>query len=135
MKQRLPPSGGLPPSVRMGRRRARLWALFQRCNPKAKVPLFETHNSNDSGTPKASLSWTACEPYWEDLKETSVFLKAGSRKVIENNGDVITGVKVDFFTSIGVMSEGTESDLQSLALNDSRLYASLQSCILDALLL
>ena len=37
MKQRLPLSGGLPPSVRMGRRRARLWALFQCCNPKAKA--------------------------------------------------------------------------------------------------
>ena len=32
-----PPSGGLSPSARMGRRRARLWALFQRCNPKAKA--------------------------------------------------------------------------------------------------
>ena len=37
MKQRLPPSRGLPLSARMGRRRARLWALFQRCNPKAKA--------------------------------------------------------------------------------------------------
>ena len=37
MKQQLPPSGGLSPSTRMGRRMARLWALFQRCNPKAKA--------------------------------------------------------------------------------------------------
>ena len=37
VKQRLPPSGGLPPSTRMGRRRACLWALFQCCNPKAKA--------------------------------------------------------------------------------------------------
>ena len=37
VKQRLPPSRGLPPSVRMGRRMARLWALFQCCNPKAKA--------------------------------------------------------------------------------------------------
>ena len=37
VKQRLPPSGGLPPSARMGRRRAHLWALFQCCNPKAQA--------------------------------------------------------------------------------------------------
>ena len=37
VKQRLPPSGGLPPSARMGRRGARLWVLFQCCNPKAQA--------------------------------------------------------------------------------------------------
>ena len=37
VKQRLPPSGGLLPSVRMGRQRAHLWALFQCCNPKAQA--------------------------------------------------------------------------------------------------
>ena len=37
VKQQLPLSGGLPPSARMGRRRARLWALFQCCYPKAKA--------------------------------------------------------------------------------------------------
>ena len=36
VKQQLPPMG-LPTSVRMGCRRARLWALFQCCNPKAKA--------------------------------------------------------------------------------------------------
>ena len=37
VKQQLPLSCGLPPSVRMGCRRARLWVLFQCCNPKAKA--------------------------------------------------------------------------------------------------
>ena len=37
VKQQLPLSGGLPPSARMGRKRARLWALFQCCIPKAKA--------------------------------------------------------------------------------------------------
>ena len=64
-----------------------------------QIPLFETHNSNDSGTPKASLSWTACEPYWEDLLETRIFLKEGVRTPIENKGDVKTNVKIDFYTS------------------------------------
>ena len=30
-----------------------------KCVPQ--IPLFKTHNSNDSGTPEASLAWTACE--------------------------------------------------------------------------
>ena len=37
VKQQLPLSGGLPPSARMGRRGARLWVLFQCCNPKAQA--------------------------------------------------------------------------------------------------
>ena len=45
VKQQLPPSGGLPPYARMGRRRARLWALFQRCNPKAKAKTRKTSAS------------------------------------------------------------------------------------------
>ena len=65
----------------------------------AQVPLFETHNSNDSGTPKATLVWNACDPYWEDLEETSIFLKTGVRKTIENNGEVVSRVKIDFFTN------------------------------------
>ena len=54
----------------------------------AQVPLFETHNSNDSGTPKATLVWNACDPYWEDLEETEVVLDVLKPQVIENNGDV-----------------------------------------------
>ena len=64
----------------------------------AQIPLFETHNSNDSGTPKASLAWTACEPYWEDLEETSVFIDIGELPTLENNGDVPTRMKIEFFT-------------------------------------
>jgi hypothetical protein len=65
----------------------------------AQMPIFPTKNSNDAGTQKASLSWVACEPYWEDLEETSVFLKSGVRTQIVNNGDVPTGVEIDFFTN------------------------------------
>ena len=39
VKQWLLPSAGLPPSARMGRRRTRLWALFQCCNPMAKAKM------------------------------------------------------------------------------------------------
>ena len=73
--------------------------ISKRIKCLAQIPLFPNKNSNDPGTQKGELAWTACEPYWEDLKETSIFLKTGARKIIENNGDVITGVKVDFFTN------------------------------------
>ena len=59
------------------------------------IPQFENHNSNTKGTPKASLTWLACEPYWEDVEETSVVLQAGISTVIENNGDVPCAVTVD----------------------------------------
>lgn len=64
----------------------------------AQVPLFKNHNSNDSGTPKATLTWTACEPYWEDLEETKIGLTLGSQKIIENNGDVPCGIDIKIFT-------------------------------------
>lgn len=63
----------------------------------SQIPLFENHNSNDSGTPKASLSWTACEPYWEDLEPVIVPLYPGQRFTVENVGDVKTGFEVEFF--------------------------------------
>ena len=70
-----------------------------KCVPQ--IPLFETHNSNDSGTPKASLAWTACEPYWEDLEETEIMLESGVINKIENNGDVKCALKVDFYNVEG----------------------------------
>ena len=46
--------------------------ISKRIKCLAQMPVFPTHNSDKAGTPKASLSWTACDPYWEDLEETSV---------------------------------------------------------------
>ena len=66
-----------------------------KCIPQ--IPLFETHNSDKAGTPKASLSWTACNPYWEDLKETVVNISEGYVKNINNQGDVPAQVKINFF--------------------------------------
>lgn len=65
----------------------------------AQIPLFETHNSNDSGTPKASLAWTACEPYWEDLEETEVILKPNLPVSISNNGDVPAKMEIEIYTN------------------------------------
>ena len=67
-----------------------------KCVPQ--IPLFETHNSDTVGTPKASLSWTACSPYWEDLEETSIELPMGQEVTIENEGDVPVGVEIQIET-------------------------------------
>ena len=68
-----------------------------KCVPQ--IPLFENHNSNDSGTPKASLAWTACEPYWEDVEETVLEFSYGEMPVIENEGDAPTQMKIKFDTN------------------------------------
>ena len=62
----------------------------------AQIPLFETHNSDTVGTPKASLSWTACEPYWEDVNETVVESGTGETYfAINNTGDIAVGFKAE----------------------------------------
>lgn len=55
------------------------------CIPQ--LPVFQNKNSNDSGTPKVSCSFTACNPYWEDLEDTNVSINNGIIE-IKNNGDV-----------------------------------------------
>ena len=64
-----------------------------KCVPQ--IPLFETHNSDTVGTPKASLSWTACSPYWEDLQETEVVASLGEVLEVNNEGDVDTNVLIE----------------------------------------
>ena len=64
-----------------------------KCIPQ--IPIFETHNSDMSGTPKATLTWTACEPYWEDLEETVVEINAGEEIQINNTGDIACSIKAD----------------------------------------
>ena len=57
------------------------------CIPQ--LPVFENHNSNDSGTPKANCSFQACNPYWEDLEDTVEEIESKTQVVeLTNNGDV-----------------------------------------------
>lgn len=74
----------------------------------AQMPVFENHNSNDSGTPKASCSFTACNPYWEDTEDTEINFNIGTLPRIENNGDVPTQVKIEFFSG-GVINPTIEN--------------------------
>ena len=66
-----------------------------KCVPQ--IPIFETHNSDTAGTPKASLSWTACNPYWEDLEETVVNASLKTISVINNEGDVPAQVEIEMY--------------------------------------
>ena len=63
-----------------------------------RLPVFENHNSNDAGTPKALLTWVACNPYWEDIEETSIQVTSFDIAEIKNEGDVPCQVKLDFIT-------------------------------------
>ena len=58
-----------------------------------QLPIFENKNSNDSGTLKASVAFTCCSPYWEDLEDTVVDVKGFN--VIQNNGDVPSQIKLN----------------------------------------
>ena len=71
--------------------------ISKRIKCVAQIPLFKTHNSNESGTPKASLSWTACDPYWEDVEETEIVINAEEIVNIKNEGDVPCQVTVDLY--------------------------------------
>ena len=69
--------------------------ISKRIKCLAQMPVFPTHNSDKAGTPKASLSWTACDPYWEDLEDTEVDINNYKKVNIENDGDVETSIKLD----------------------------------------
>lgn len=58
-------------------------------------PVIKNKNSNEKGTVKASVSFTACGVYWEDVEETVVELNSFEKKTVVNNGDVPCAVKVD----------------------------------------
>ena len=42
--------------------------LKRRIKVVPQLPIFENKNSNDAGTLKASITWTACGVYWEDVE-------------------------------------------------------------------
>ena len=64
-----------------------------------QTPLFENHNSNNVGTPKASLAWTACDPYWEDVEDTVVEFDMLNSITINNEGDVPIQFKCNIVTA------------------------------------
>ena len=78
-----------------------------------QLPIFENKNSNDSGTLKASVTFSCCSPYWEDLEETRINIQEFSK--IENNGDVPVQVKIDIqagSNNATIINQTTEKIIQ-----------------------
>ena len=69
--------------------------LERRIKVIPNLPVIKNKNSNEKGTVKASVSFTACGVYWEDVEETVVTLTNFEKKTIVNNGDVPCAVKVN----------------------------------------
>ena len=59
------------------------------------IPEFENKNINDRGTLKASCTFTASSPYWEDVEETEVYFDAMNQVTVKNKGDVPCNIKAD----------------------------------------
>lgn len=83
-----------------------------KCIPN--VPVFQNHNSNDSGAPKASLSFVACDPYWEDISPTIVNFSLTEQPTITNGGDIPVQVKLSISgqcSNVRVSNVTTESQI------------------------
>ena len=79
------------------------------------LPLFANKNSNDKGTYKASLVWTACNPYWEDLDEKTFIVKAQEPLIIKNEGDYKVEPVVNFIgqgTSVNLRNNDNGSKIE-----------------------
>lgn len=59
------------------------------------IPEFDNKNMNDSGTMKAMCSFTASNPYWEDVEETEIVLSGGNCETINYNGDYKVEPKIE----------------------------------------
>ena len=64
------------------------------------IPEFDNKNMNDSGTMKAMCSFTASNPYWEDVEETIVSFNADNYVKVENHGDVPCNIQCEIFSSL-----------------------------------
>lgn len=87
-----------------------------------QIPLFENKNSNDVGTLKASVVFSCCNPYWEDVEETSVELRNGETTVINNEGDILIGVEISeyMFESNELAEVRNITNQESITLQDSK---------------
>ena len=73
--------------------------LEKRIKVIPNLPIIQNKNSNEKGTVKASVSFTACGVYWEDIVETYDTFKLGKRGYIENKGDIACNVDLEIITS------------------------------------
>lgn len=99
--------------------------LSKRIKCVAQLPVFPTKNSDTKGTQKASLTWVACEPYWEDVEEKNIFIKQGMNHIV-NNGDIDTGFILNIMGNIQKMSLINVSKKLSIEYNGSTPLSGLQ---------
>jgi photosystem II stability/assembly factor-like uncharacterized protein len=66
------------------------------------IPEFENKNINDRGSQKASCTFNASNPYWEDVEETEVYFDVLKQAKINNNGDVPCEIVADI---IGIQAK------------------------------
>ena len=61
------------------------------------IPVFPTKNINDNGTLKFSVSFTANNPYWEDLEEKQILIQPYKETALNVDGDLdVSPSKIHF---------------------------------------
>ena len=97
-----------------------------KCIPE--VPTFPTKNMDNAGTLKASISFTACNPYWESLEEKSKFLNSMKITEVENKGDVKVNVNLELYTtgieSLELKNLTTKQKIQLSNLNSPIVFVN-----------
>ena len=81
-----------------------------------QLPIFENKNSNDAGTLKASVVFSCCSPYWEDLEDIVVSIQG--TEIVTNNGDVPCQIKANLFSNIKTPILFNERNQKQIMLND-----------------
>lgn len=61
------------------------------------IPEFENKNINDKGTQKASCTFNASNPYWEDVEEKKIYFNTMKQVIIRNDGDVPCGIDANIY--------------------------------------
>lgn len=61
------------------------------------IPEFENKNINDRGSQKASCTFNASNPYWEDVEETSIAFSLSDNININNTGDFPCPLKIELY--------------------------------------
>ena len=82
-----------------------------------QLPIFENKNSNDSGTLKASVTFSCPSPYWEDLDNTVVEIKG--MNIIQNYGDVPAQVEVTIPAGSSNPTISNRTNLKQIKINGS----------------
>lgn len=73
--------------------------LSKRIKCVSQLPIIPNKNSDENGTLKISCSFTCCNPYWEDLEETTEIIENNERAFIVNRGDIPAQIKAEILTT------------------------------------